>query len=1847
MAKELIQSYYTFDASEDTITVPGFVKQEELFLITDVTNNVIIYNFADSARGVDTVTYDSNNEETTIVLSANTVDLGCTDTDKLQIIVDRVNQKMDVADSLLDPVHKIRVSTPQNLIDTDFEYGLQPTKWETLELSQNVPSFYVADGDAAIATVSTVTAVNGSDLITVTCTDQHGLVVGTPIDAQGLTSRTAEGKYLVKSTTDTTFTYQAAAAQSVTGEIGSVYTAITPGQFYTGSQISYNKTTGFVSDEAAESDLTITTPDPHGFVQDSNFYLTNTVAKKRLILSDTTSSNAPDGRPYVDPDNTVTVTPTLDLTKTETKAMVPMHSHKFDASAVSTAANTIEWPSHGLRTNDSIIYVPSSGDTAIGGLSRFEFYYVIVVDSDNISLTTSESGSAISLTSTGTYSYGRALIGVAYEIVYLDDIGSYNYLWTPHYRYGGNRGGLDLETNFTSGGFTAAGYGAAGSYQSAGGFALFVSRSGTLVEGYRTVARYPRGYSTALNSQMTIPETTNTPGNYNFIEDGNYFNTGFNRSNFYAGYVDTSFAGRIRTYHASGNFDQSIGRRNIYWLPLKPDPERDTLFAEAHGMESGSSVTISTTAGDAIKTTTGGDAVLGTRSTLANGTYTVEKVSNDRFRILNGSTTQRIYQATGTYSLSGTATNTLKNSFYLPAHALADKTDLTFALDGGTAPTTTSGRVIQDPGITNIPSWKVIDNSLSDYFDALSGHVDITTNSLAGGSRITGASDTPLTYTSFTYGNSTFYREWINGSRQQTVYAQILADKINSSTLYKPWENTVYNGKDIGVMGTDWAQNTTIPYWACVFQTDSSWTYDEIRPLLYGYWNGTGATRSEGRYYHQSYTSGGHDWYWSGSWIRVASNSTPNDALMVNIKIRNRSDYNSITGMYSYSYDNRSDYGYIYTDDNQANGDLNIFLVFAVDDATTWGNSEIIALARHLIDDLATNLVYPTLTNGDTVTARVKNNDRISLESSTSGFEIDLTNNGAANLQFTTADGQIGVIDGAYTASQTTDTSITLPTQFTVLPVDFTFDASTIADDMIIVTDGHNFQPAQRITYNNGGNSSVGGLTSGTDYYVIIVDDVYIQLAADEADAISGQSIALTAGTGTHNLENSAVSGITEATGTVTVTADSDKLVGNETLFKRYFKPGDSIYLKDDNNTPGALNEYTVIAVSDDSTMQVDRLVGFASTTSKYFVESSIYARPDGYAVHRPFDGGVEIAAGTAPYSQISRQTRKYFRYQSGKGIQTSLAINFSPPVVADTLTASGNTATVTTKYPHRLSNTLNVTISGASDDEYNISAEVTTVDDFTFTYDMPNVPNISTPGGIIQYVVDSYSGAATRSGMFDLQNGFFFEYDGGTLYAVRRTSTLQLSGTCTVTQNSNKITGSSTNFSSQLNVGDYIVLRGMSYRVTRINSNSEMFVQPEYRGVSTSNIIITKTEDIKVPQSEWNIDKADGTGPEGFNLNIHKIQMAYMDYSWYGAGKIRFGFKDTKGHVRYCHEFIHNNRLDESYMRSGNMPAKYEVINGANPTYAPTLFHWGTSVIMDGTFDEDEAYLFTAQSKALNFTNGQAVTATTSSSGSLVRQWNRQQRYYDYYLEIPFSDSDASLFSTGTPLYTTDGELNGQEVAYTRFSGSNVFVAIYLQSGYSYPAVYPSVANATTVNIGEPASGGDAINLGTALIPLVTLRLAPSVDGGISGNLGERDIINRMQLKLQEVGLIVTHDVEVKLILNGDLSSILWEKVNSPSLSQLLKHESGDEVIGGSEIFSFRASGGSTDSNGKRLSAATNFSLASVIDMGNSILGGDGIFPNGPDILTVAVQVVDTADISATSAFNASARITWSESQA
>ena len=73
----------------------------------------------------------------------------------------------------------------------------------------------------------------------------------------------------------------------------------------------------------------------------------------------------------------------------------------------------------------------------------------------------------------------------------------------------------------------------------------------------------------------------------------------------------------------------------------------------------------------------------------------------------------------------------------------------------------------------------------------------------------------------------------------------------------------------------------------------------------------------------------------------------------------------------------------------------------------------------------------------------------------------------------------------------------------------------------------HRFVQGQRVTYNNGGGSNIGGLTSGTAYYVIEDTAHTIKLAASVSDAASLTAINLNAvGSGTSHTLNVAFDGV-------------------------------------------------------------------------------------------------------------------------------------------------------------------------------------------------------------------------------------------------------------------------------------------------------------------------------------------------------------------------------------------------------------------------------------------------------------------------------------------------------------------------------------------------------------------------------------------------------------------------------------------------------------------------------------------------------------------------------------------------
>jgi hypothetical protein len=177
----------------------------------------------------------------------------------------------------IDPVTKLRVSQPENLIDTDFEYGLQPTKWETVELINNTPSFFSKSGDTTIPNIVSITTNAGTREITVVCALEHGVSVGIPIQVTGTKSVTADGSYIINSIPNTTtFTYLCKANQGTTSSIEDLYSSIITGEFFQGSQLRVADASGIVTNNAeGTSTLTVTTESAHGFKTNTPFYFLN------------------------------------------------------------------------------------------------------------------------------------------------------------------------------------------------------------------------------------------------------------------------------------------------------------------------------------------------------------------------------------------------------------------------------------------------------------------------------------------------------------------------------------------------------------------------------------------------------------------------------------------------------------------------------------------------------------------------------------------------------------------------------------------------------------------------------------------------------------------------------------------------------------------------------------------------------------------------------------------------------------------------------------------------------------------------------------------------------------------------------------------------------------------------------------------------------------------------------------------------------------------------------------------------------------------------------------------------------------------------------------------------------------------------------------------------------------------------------------------------------------------------------------------------------------------------------------------------------------------------------------
>lgn len=77
--------------------------------------------------------------------------------------------------------------------------------------------------------------------------------------------------------------------------------------------------------------------------------------------------------------------------------------------------------------------------------------------------------------------------------------------------------------------------------------------------------------------------------------------------------------------------------------------------------------------------------------------------------------------------------------------------------------------------------------------------------------------------------------------------------------------------------------------------------------------------------------------------------------------------------------------------------------------------------------------------------------------------------------------------------------------------------------------------------------------------------------------------------------------------------------------------------------------------------------------------------------------------------------------------------------------------------------------------------------------------------------------------------------------------------------------------------------------------------------------------------QANWNRDKCNGTGNSGFNIDITKTQLLFIDFQWLGVGRVRCGFIHN-GEIIVAHEFYHSNVISEVYLSNPSLPVRCEI---------------------------------------------------------------------------------------------------------------------------------------------------------------------------------------------------------------------------------------------------------------------------------------------------------------------------------
>ena len=1755
------------------VYIQGKWTLDQILLMTNVSNNIILYNFADPGAGsplayADPTTPDVDTQIdygfTGIVLNKET--LGMSSSDEIQIFVEDYQElRVRPYDFGTDAIERQRVSNSQSMLDADFEYGLQPTKWQALALSRSYPGTYEIPGTeirvlSVITDASAPTGGVGQSLITVVTEGAHGLEPGAVLSIRNLDPEVrgfgrAEGVFICNTTpSSTSFTYFAKARVGTSAGLQLVLasTQFKRSEFFTGAAIGGG--TFSVFSQGASGVFTPSLIVPAG-TSAIPFTGSIPIVNAPVILQD-----------FIDIGTTITsvagtgsadVVVYSNLTGTNISGLGVGASFNISRTSGAYAA-TVTTAGAGYAVNDQIIIFGNLLDGVSPGNDCL--ITVLTIDSLGEILTVTTTGSGIASGVVSVNQLQDTANAGTFILTFADATGI-----VPGLSF--NRGdGTPTVVNTVEGNtitvsrpITAVQFGSN---------AAFTAISASSIIGVGSLATFDvdrtgEVYSATINSAGTnyvVGDTleisgsllggTNPTNNLyitvttvgvsgaitGIVEDGlgldsNSF-TGIATSNVSGNgsgatfTVDRSADSYVDVTVVSGGLDYIIGDvLSISGVALDGAAPTNNITLTVTNISVLGAITDFTFTGTANAKQREYISPTFTTSGVGSGAeFTVTSLGNSyiTINIDDAGDTVRVAKtlsSTGTVAHStnqqkyGTASLNITNAVS-PATATSyftvdDTADFVF----GTAPFTIEldifalntgvNQTLIDMRQTSSDLAILLGiNSSNQLYLFVAGSIVATASTTISSNTWhhieISSTDRSASGTTRIFLDGTQVASWTDG----TVYG-------SSYSVVPLVVGADFNGAGDGFNGyVDELRVSTVARNTANYTAPTSAFLHDSNTVLLAHFNGPNNTISYvddvgGYKLDETILILGSD---------VGGVNTTND-ITITITSVSAGQIAGIT--YQGTASDLDTYSAVATSNLSGQGSGLTFNV--VQSGTVYQNISISAAgsayrSSDKIAILGTALGGATPANDILITV------------------VNVGGDGSVST-FTVVSGTAAESTDSYTGLAVSNVQSRGQSAL------FTVSKSALSYAIVVIeTAGINYRAGNRLLINGsqlGGSPSIHNATITVD---TVDSNGGILTASITGTASGGQSINFLA---TLTLSEPAIQTIP-----TNALINFNAVAKIQVTFGTFhgLVPGSGILvqiLSSSLNQNLAAGTFFVEEVPEPNIIRYTARSSGNVTTTGFIGE--VYSRTDAFFTHRPFDGGVQLGCGGPQHAaQAIRASKNYIRYQSGKGLMYTTGALFAPSFdlaeARSTGVNVGSTITfITDDVDHGLQIGAEVRIINVETSGYNNTYTVTNiVDEQTFQVTaIQQLGSIEASIGQGQVSLFRWSGATVRAGCFDDQNGMYWQYDGQRMALGVRSSTFQLVGTAAVTPNSNLITGVRTRFRDQLISGDKIVIRGMTHTVSHVIDQTTIYITPDYRGVSAATKVkLCKVVDRLFYQSEWNRDLADGTGPSGYNIDVTKMQMIGIQYTWYGAGFIDYMLRGKEGNFLFVHRVRNNNVNTEAYMRSANLPVRYEVINdGAYGKLALDITPSSTIIPLVTTENFPNSGIVYVNNELIGYNS---KTATT------LNGLTRSASLNNFVAGAPRS------YTAGTPATHTEG------------------TGVILVSNRTSPII-SHWGSAYLTDGGFDEDRGYLFNYqATSFIATTTrntaflLRLSPSVSNAVVGDLGERELINRAQLLLQGIeitaGTGTASGIVVEGILNPsnyprDAEDIDWQTLASPGL--------------------------------------------------------------------------------------------------